>query len=456
MSHFFTAVFLISVSITLKADERIELEYAPSPVSNPLKGLVPYASDTNVHYPHSMEFSYIGFAQLMQGYDSCNWGPMEKLLDEIAQRGHQAVFRVYLEYPGKTDVIPEFLLSDGLKIHKYLNTNTQPLPPAQVETPDYEDKNLRIALTNFIAALGSKYDGDPRIGFITAGLLGTWGEWHTYPREELFASKTVQEEVMDAYEAAFKVTPVLLRYPAGKETWGKASNANRPFGYHDDSFAWATLDTGKREDDWFYMPALKFAGSSALNKWQTYPIGGEIRPEAWGKVFDVVPGDIRIQNFRKCVDQTHVSWLMDTGMFRKKSSPERKKFADSEVQHMGYEFHVRSINLVDDSNKLRIQIELQNRGVAPFYYDWKAEYGLIAAGKVYKTMQSTGKLPGILPNEPPRVWSDSLDLSDMPTGKYTIGLRVLNPLANGLPLRFANATQDRDLDGWLSLATVER
>ena len=227
-----------------------------------------------------MEFNYVSLADLMKGYENFDWQPLDDLLDEIAGRGHQAVFRIYLEDPAKTDIIPKFLLEDGLKVHKYLNTNTQPFPPAQVETPDYEDKNLRRALRSFVAAFGKKYDGDPRIGFITAGLLGTWGEWHTYPKEELFASKTVQSEVMDAYAAAFTVTPVLLRYPAGKDTWGKAPNANRSFGYHDDSFAWATLDTGRKDDDWFYMPALKHAGSAAMEKWKTHPIGGEIRPEA--------------------------------------------------------------------------------------------------------------------------------------------------------------------------------
>lgn len=60
----------------------------------------------------------------------------------------------------------------------------QPLPPAHVETPDYEDKNLRRSIKSLVAALGKKYDGDPRIGFITAGLLGTWGEWHTYPNSK--------------------------------------------------------------------------------------------------------------------------------------------------------------------------------------------------------------------------------------------------------------------------------
>ena len=62
-------------------------------------------------------------------------------------------------------------------------------------------------LTRFIAELGKRYDGDARIGFITAGLLGTWGEWHTYPRTELMADKSVQNEVLQAYSSAFKKTP---------------------------------------------------------------------------------------------------------------------------------------------------------------------------------------------------------------------------------------------------------
>ena len=222
--------FSFLLSFTAKADERFELEYAPSALANPLKGLVPYANQNNSHFPHTMEFGYVGLSELMLGYDQFDWRPLEKLLDPIASRGHQAIFRVYLEYPNKSDIIPKFLLEDGLKVHKYLNSNTQPLPPAIVETPDYEDMHLRRALRNFISALGKKYDGDPRIGFITAGLLGTWGEWHTYPKNELFASKKVQAEVMDAYESAFQMTPVLLRYPAGEKTWGKASNADRPFG----------------------------------------------------------------------------------------------------------------------------------------------------------------------------------------------------------------------------------
>jgi hypothetical protein len=449
------ALLMILLAVTTIYGQRTQLEYAPAPVANPLKGLVPYAGVGDDVFPHSMEFSYFRLSDLMTGYDSYNWQPLEELLDAVSGRGRQAIFRIYLEWPNRTDLIPGFLLDDGLKVFKYLNTNTQPHPPSDVETPDYEDVNLRRALTNLIAALGRRYDGDPRIGFITAGLLGTWGEWHTYPRDDLFASKTVQAEIMDAYEAAFKITPVLLRYPAGDDDPVYVSNADRPFGYHDDSFGWATIPTSNQGQEWYYMNVLAEAGPAALDKWKKQPIGGEVRPEAWGKIFDPDPQDSNIQDFGESVDQTHVTWLMDSGMFREIPGEERMKRALAEVRRMGYEFHIPAVTTGDAANTvLPVQIELENHGVAPFYYDWKGEYGLIADDRVIKTFPAAGTLTGLLPGDSPRIWADELDVSDVPSGDYILAVRIPNPLPAGMPVRFANAEQDRNVPGWLSLTRV--
>jgi hypothetical protein len=445
MRRFLTLILLL-LPTPLFAQERIPLEYKPAPALNPLKGLVPYRGAWKNPFPHTLEFDYLSLGDLVKGEKEYDWKPMENLLDEIAGRGHQAVFRIYLEYPGKTDILPKYLLEKGLKVHKYINTNTAPLPPDKVETPDYENPDLRKCLKDFIAALGQKYDGDPRIGFITAGLLGTWGEWHTYPKDELFASKTVQTEVMDAYEAAFKTTHVLMRYPAGPKTYGKAPNVKRRFGYHDDSFAWATLHTGKKDDEWFYMTALAEAG--AQDQWKTSPIGGEIRPEAWGEVFDAKPKNPQIQDFRKCVETTHASWLMESGFFDKKQSTERKKRALVEVERMGYEFHVPGVTLTKADGKLRVTVELENRGVAPFYYAWPIEYAFLVDGKLSKPIAASGQLTGLLPGDKPRTWTDKLDA---PTGAWKLLMRVPHPLPQGTPLRFANTTQDADVGGWLTL-----
>lgn len=203
------------------------------------------------------------------------------------------------------------------------------------------------------------------------------------------------------------------------------------------------------------MPALKAAGPDAEAKWKTHPIGGEIRPEAWGKVFDEKPGVKEIQDFRACVETTHASWLMDSGMFEKKPKADRVKRAEEQVRRMGYEFHCPAVTIGDVADgKLTVRLEVENRGVAPFYYNWRAEWGLLSDGRVEKSADCSGKLTGLLPGDKARVWADTLDLTGVKPGTYTLAVRVPNPLPTGKPLRFANKTQDVTAPGWLSLGNV--
>ena len=395
------------VSTTFCRAQHVDFVYAPSPADNPLRGLVPYSGDRRDQFPHSMEFNYLPLNKLMVGANQFDWSAMEELLNDVSSRGHQTVVRVWIEYPGKNG-IPAFLIDEGVKVTKWLNTNTDPFPRKNCWTPDYSDPRMRRALQRFIDAFGKKYDGDSRLGFITAGLLGTWGEWHTYPRTELFASKKVQSEVMQAYVKAFKTTPVLLRYPAGPESFAHAPNHRLRLGYHDDSFAWATLDTGKSEDSWFFMAAMKAAG--ATEKWKTSPIGGEIRPELWGEIFDAAPNHEKAQDFAKCVQQTHVTWLMDSGMFAKEQNRRRYDRAIEQVQKMGYEFHVSSADIKRSDGKTQVAVHVRNTGVAPFYYGWNLELGVPEKSK--KTWRTDWKLTGLLPGET-RVWETELD--DVPS-----------------------------------------
>ncbi len=430
------------------------LTYAASAVDNPLKGLVPYAGEHRSQFPHSMEFNYLPLSALVVGPAKYDWQPLEKLLNDIASRGHQATYRIYLEYPDKKNCIPKYLIEQGMKVSNYVYQNNTPLPPAEIETPDYKDPKLHMCLKDFIAAMGAKYDGDARIGGITAGLLGTWGEWHTYPRMDLFPGKEIQTVVMDAYQAAFHKTPVLLRYPAGPTEPNYASNHTRPFGYHDDSFAWATLETEKKGDEWFFLSLEHKAGTNAQNKWRKYPIGGEIRPEAWGKVFDEKPDNPNIQDFQTCVELTHATWMMDTGMFQGGQSTTRKKRAEEMVRRMGYDFTVKSAELTLRARSVQIKISIENRGVAPFYAAWPIE--LMIADRDNRSLL-TFALPHTL-NEisaenPSQTWTAEVPLQTPLKGSSKLLMRVANPLPNGHAVRFANTSQDADLPGWLTLIT---
>ena len=74
---------------------------------------------------------------------------------QIAKRGHQAVFRLYLDYPTRPSGIPAYLLKEGLKTHSYSDYNN-----TTSVCPNYDDPRLRAAMVSLITALGRRYDGD--------------------------------------------------------------------------------------------------------------------------------------------------------------------------------------------------------------------------------------------------------------------------------------------------------
>jgi hypothetical protein len=412
------------------------------PTNNPLKGFMPYAGGYTT-FPHSMEWNYLPLRSLMIGPTNFNWAALDALLSDIASRGHQTVFRIYLDYPTLPTGIPQYLLDAGLVTHSYIDYGNNGISVS----PDYENPLLDQALTNFIAALGARYDGDPRIGFITLGLLGFWGEWHTYPYDSWFASTIVQDEVMSAYEAAFTKTKLLVRYPSG------TNPTARRLGYHDDSFAYSTIDPPA----WMFLGLLKAAGDT--NKWRTQPIGGEVRPEVQRCMWDAsqtncVPAG---QEFTRCVDLTHASWMLNHDLFSPGIIGAQKDLALAGARRLGYTLCVSNVLLVDASRSmpLNVSVELANIGVAPFYYDWPVQVGALnSSNTLANSWATTWKLSSLLPATTNTVWSFSQTNHGLAAGTYKILLRIQNPLPNGVSFRFANAAQDADLPGWLTLGQV--
>jgi hypothetical protein len=432
------------------------LEYSPAPPDNPLKGFVPYLGDRST-FPHSMEWDYTRLSDVMTGPNEFSWESFEAKLRAAAARGHQFYARFYLEWPGRRTGVPQYLIEDGLTLRRWTNTNTQPFPPAVDFTPDYEDPRLRQALTNFIHAFGARYDGDPRLGFVGLGLLGTWGEWHNHPNNQWLASKTVQREVLDSYQAAFRKTRLVARYPAGPNDPTYADNSHRPIGYHDDSFAWATVHTGESRTSWFFESRLRRAG--ALDKWRSQPIGGEVRPEVWDCLFDepscAPPG----QEFLRCVRTVHASWLSNEGVFRNTLPPASRERALHAARFLGYELFVAEAvsHVSRTGEELMIMLSVTNTGVAPFYYPWPVELGAYnAEQRLVATWPTPWTLSGIQPGKSAAAWATRINVSHLPDDTYQLLARAPNPLQFGSPVRFANASQDLHLTGWLSLGAFER
>ncbi len=170
---------------------------------------------------------------------------------------------------------------------------------------------------------------------------------------------------------------------------------------------------------------MKVAGQAAVSKWKTHPIGGEIRPELWGEIFDDKVSHKQAQDFDECVRETHATWLMNTGMMEKKQSDTRVQNASRAMQKMGYEFHVTQASVVREANQTRATIQLRNTGVAPFYYDWKI---IVAAldknGEPLKQWPTDWEITGLLPDDSQRTWELSLESSQIPNDAEWLALHV--------------------------------
>jgi hypothetical protein len=464
-------------------------DYVSAPADNPLRGFMPFydaygSTDQPIanDFPHSMEWFYVPLKNLMNGPNSFTFETgLEPQLNSIASRGHQAVFRVYLDYPGRPTGIPTFLLDGGLQTRQYpFFGNT----PDESVSPNYDDPNLVGALETFIAAFGQRYDGDPRIGFITIGLIGFWGEWHTWPMDGFtketsvlkaqpspdvpnwMPSEATQMRVLQAFDNAFNQTRILLRYPMVKPGALDANPSQRVtyqsvgmhMGYHDDSFAYETT-FGR---DWYFMGKMEWRG--AINKWQTEPIGGELRPEIQLGIW-LDPPRTDAEDFNATTDATHASWLVAHALFVSNSVKRGTAIYDRAVlgaKRLGYEFYVSAVKLPDPSmsDPFEVAIRIQNKGVAPFYYDWPIQLGVLdAARQLVSTWALPWRLTQVaLPGDQTSPYTEMSYANPQPglsAGIYVLVMRVMNPLPNGQSLRFANATQDADLNGWLSLGTFD-
>ncbi len=457
--RFRLAPFLVALAVLTAAPVAIaraydqpwfDLEPGPAPQTNPLKGFVPFApepGDKPSHgsgaLPYSMEWFYLPVNDIVTGPDTYDWKTLDKWLDSIAARGHQSAFRLYLDYPGRQTGVPQYLIDAGIdtsrRYTQYGNNNTS-------FSPDYDDPRIQQMLVDLIAALGARYDGDPRIGYITQGLIGFWGESHTYPMdgsaspENWMPSAATQAKLVAAWDDAFDTTATLARYPT-------ADNEPADIGYHDDSFGYATLATA----DWHFLAKLNAAG--AADTWQTAPIGGEIYPEIQSCLFE--QSSCATDDVTGAITGTHVSWLINQGAFSPGYGGDERTRALNAQASFGYILRPTQARLTTNGDLTTVGVRIANDGVAPFYYDWPLQAALVDdSDRIVAMTQFDGSIDTILPDRTAELTA-TIPVENVAADTYTVVLRVVNPLDKGLPVRFAAAGQDRTLTGWTTLGTVD-
>jgi len=430
------ATLLVGAALTSAAppttERTIQLPAGPGPLDNPLKGWCTYTFAGQLHQPYSFVYRYVTWKELEPtegNYQFAQWE--KKAWDDPMSKGKPVVIRVDIDYPGSPSGIPDWLLAKGLKTRHYTDYGGG-------NSPDYDNPDLVDGLEKLIAAMGQRYDHNPRVAFVALGLLGFWGEWHTYPHTDWFASDATQQRIVDAYHKAFPDKILVARYAKGylgQQDW---------IGYHDDMFP-SDTDSGQ---DWMFLPQIRASGRT--ENWRHAVVGGEMEPQAANKWL----GD-GFATTMHALETGHFTWVgpYNPGM-EPNQTPQFVERSQEMVRRMGYQYCLQQIQYTPEivnGGLLKVAITAENQGVAPFYYNWPVKLALIS---------SDGAVAATLPLDADiRTWQPgaftitaSQDVRTNP-GTYQLAIGIFDPLTGQPDIRFANNLPVKN--GWTILTNVK-
>jgi hypothetical protein len=413
-----------------------QLPPAPGPLDNPLKGWAAYWFSwlTEYHQPVRMNFWYVSWRELEPNPQDYRFESWEQTWNQTRPntRENHVVLRVYLDYPGKPTGVPQWLIDMGIEMRAYTEHGGG-------LSPDYDNPRLVRALVRFIRALGAHFNKHPRVAFVQLGLLGFWGEWHTYPRNELFASESVQRIVVDEMRAAFPDKILQARTAngyLGKHPW---------LGYHDDMFPEDT-DGGK---EWHFLPVLHRAGRD--QNWKVACIGGEMVPL---QALRLLTTDWDLT--RTMLERGHFSYLGPycPPLESHNSNPTFLRNSQWMVRRMGYEYRLERLEWTPrilHGGRLELTLSGENQGIAPFYYPWPVRIALLNRTQrpvlQWQVESDIRKwLPGAF-----SFTTVSPEIS-LPRGVYQLALGIIDPWLNRPRIRFANDLPV--VKGWTVLEQV--
>lgn len=360
---------------------------APEPVENvplhsqidqvqPMTGIVFWNDSEKVASDSiSMEYRYCGYDEIVQANGDYDFAKLDKILDQIAGRKHQAVLRFYFVYPGKKTTVP-----DNIRLQNGYDETIGKSEEKKTHFCDWSNQKLEDFTLEFYTKFAERYDDDPRIAFLQTG-FGLWSEYHIYdgPRKlgKTFPSKEYQARFIKHLDQTFKNLTWSISIDSADSEYSPLEDNQQllaiKFGVFDDSFL---CKQHAKENAWNWK---------ALNaeRWKTSPAGGEF---SYYKKSDqknaLAPEGPNGVNFPTAAKQFHLSYIIGNDQPRYRTQEEIAAASKA----IGYRFRVTSATRIENTLRLKIT----NTGIAPIYRD-----AFFSAGK----KRSTKSLKGLLPNQ---------------------------------------------------------
>ena len=294
-------------------------------------------------------------------------------------KGHRLIYaRINLEPYRQADLPPAFLdkIDAGFETArqggvKLIIRATYNYPRGETEYRDAQDAPLSQVLAH-LAQLGPLlHRNEDVIGFVQAGLIGAWGEWHTSSNNLTApeARTRIKEALLDAAPATRFIQ---FRYPPYIQAWtpelpklGAALDGAFRIGLHNDCFLASDTDVGTYDED-ADLRARQRRYDDALG--DLAPFGGETCNPA---------DDPNPQPRTACADilgegaRYNLSYLND-GYYRRLFHDNWRKQGclDEVSRRMGYRFALVSVShpaSIAQGETLTVSMVVRNSGWARLY-----------------------------------------------------------------------------------------
>lgn len=328
--------------------------------------------------------------------------------------------------------------------------------------PDFSDPTLMATVKWFLAELGRRYDGDPRLNHVDIRCLGLWGEWHVEDIGHASFTNTgeicvndwgglkmppldVKLKYVQYHLDAFRQTPLISMI---NDIDGLAYGIKQGTGWRADCLG----DLGLWSTRWNHMRdryPRHLSVTAADTAWQHAPVAFEI---CWV--------------LQDCYEQ---GWDPDTiftyalryhcSLYNNKSGAIPDKWwpaVERFLKRVGYRFQLDSIE--HEASISRIQFvhlvsQWQNLGVAPPYRDYQLQYRLRTVdGESQPLGTSTAVIRRWLPGKI-RIEDTFLVPRSIPAGSYQLDVAIVELRTQRPAIKLAIA--GRQIDGWYPVSRIE-
>lgn len=380
--------------------------------------------------------------------------------------------------------------------------------------PDWNDPVVLARISRLLAALGARYDGDPRFAWIDVGLYGSWGEWHTAGLPDSADYRNgIPYRPGDAYYALNQQAYRANKGVAGAYQAGSVASKDAIVDAHLEAFPrtrlamltddgdalchaleqpGSTAHVGLRRDSlgssvngfyWQFPNALPDCMTGPdlaliLDRWRTAPFVVEAFGNGSSPTFpcqsfeqylpadrshayncSVSRWDGTVPNY--CIDEevlaTHVADIKNASLchvpWTGLGKAERHAFTDAALA-AGYRLAPARVEVAEAAGSLTLRTGWLNQGVTPTYDDWKVVLSLWSGGRRVAQWSSALDLRRVLPTgTTPLTATDRLPLPPgLKPGRYSLRVAVVDRQGYLAPMALALA--GAVADGGYTLGSV--